>query len=139
MALNDIPLFGMLKHKMGWLSARQEVLAKNVAHADLPGYQAVDLKRPDFASFLASEDRSGPSGGQAMQMTQGKHMASVRAGADQNFRTEKTDAWQVTPDGRSVSLEQEMMKVSETVGEYRIAAGLYSKSVNLVRMAIGRT
>ena len=39
MALGDIPLFGMIKDRMHWLTERQRVLSQNVANADTPGYR----------------------------------------------------------------------------------------------------
>ena len=44
MELGDIPLFAMLKSRLGYLSDRQRVIAENVANANTPGYQARDLK-----------------------------------------------------------------------------------------------
>ena len=38
MDLGDIPLFAMLKSRLGYLSDRQRVIAENVANADTPGY-----------------------------------------------------------------------------------------------------
>ncbi len=133
MALEEMPLMGMIKEKMSWLTARQEVLAQNVANADTPGYRAKDLKRPDFRAMMEAENVS-----LAMRHTSSAHMAST-TGEGTPHRTERSGSWEVVPDGNSVVLEQEMMRVTETAGEYRLAANLYSKSVNLVRMAIGRS
>ena len=38
----------MLRERMSWLNARQDVLSQNVANADTPGYTARDLKPLDF-------------------------------------------------------------------------------------------
>ena len=53
MGVDDIPLFGMLRGRLGWLSERQRVVAENVANADTPGYRARDLSAPaDFSQAL---------------------------------------------------------------------------------------
>ena len=39
-------------------SARQDVIAENVAHADTPGYRARDIA--DFASILGSDPAFAP-------------------------------------------------------------------------------
>ena len=58
MGVDDIPLFGMLRGRLGWLSERQRVVAENVANADTPGYRARDLSAPaDFSQ--ASSQLSG--------------------------------------------------------------------------------
>src|SRR5215472_4161173 len=54
MNLPDVPLLAMLREKMSWLSARQNVLSQNVANADVAGYEARDLKPLDFEQILQS-------------------------------------------------------------------------------------
>ncbi len=49
MPITDIPILAMLRERMQWQQARQQVLAENVANADTPDYQAKDLVAPDFA------------------------------------------------------------------------------------------
>ena len=38
MDFSKIPLFQGLVHKMGWLAQRQQVLARNIANANTPGF-----------------------------------------------------------------------------------------------------
>src|ERR1044072_2825096 len=54
MELNGVPLFSLLSGRMSWLSARQSVLAENVANADTPNYIARDLKPMDFQDLVAN-------------------------------------------------------------------------------------
>ncbi|MGF1455568.1 MAG: hypothetical protein ACFB6R_09350 [Alphaproteobacteria bacterium] len=130
MAFEGVPLMGMIKRKMEWLGARQQVLARNVAHADTPGYRAQDLKRPDFQRLMAGESEALP-----MRRSAADHMASAPSAG--RFAPERVGAWETVPDGNSVTVEEQMLKVTETVGEYRLATNIYSKSVNLLRTAIG--
>ena len=44
MALDDIPLFSMLKGRLSYLNQRQQVISQNVANSDTPGYTPNDLK-----------------------------------------------------------------------------------------------
>ena len=48
MLFGNIPLVGMLKQRMDWHQQRQSVLAENIANADTPGFQARDMRQPDF-------------------------------------------------------------------------------------------
>ncbi len=130
MAFEGVPLMGMIKRKMEWLGARQEVLAQNVAHADTPGYRTRDLERPDFRTVMAGENDA-----LAMRRSSGRHIQAAPVSVA--LRNEKVAGWETVPDGNSVSVEEQMMKVTETVGEYRLATNIYSKSVNLLRTAIG--
>ena len=66
MGPDDIPLFAMLKSRMGYLSQRQKVIAQNVANADTPGYRPSDLKPYSFQASLMNQAsgavyRGGPS------------------------------------------------------------------------------
>ena len=54
MAISDIPILSMLRTRMQWNQARQQVLAENVANADTPNYQAKDLAPPDFRRELTT-------------------------------------------------------------------------------------
>lgn len=70
MGVADIPLLGQIKGRLGWLDARQRVIAENVANADTPGFVGRDLKQPtDFAAAM----RSG--GGLQMVRTNAAHIA----------------------------------------------------------------
>ena len=52
MPISDIPILAMLRERMQWHEARQQVLAENVANADTPNYQAKDLAPPTFEGAL---------------------------------------------------------------------------------------
>ena len=45
----------------------------------------------------------------------------------------------MTPSGNAVVLEEQLMKVAETVMDHQITANLYAKHVNMIRMVLGRT
>ena len=83
MGPDDIPLFGMLKSRLGYLSDRQKLIAQNVANADTPGYQPRDLKAYSFQASLMNQSagagapyRGGrvvPPGGVQMMATSASH------------------------------------------------------------------
>jgi flagellar basal-body rod protein FlgB len=43
-----------------------------------------------------------------------------------------------SPDGNTVSLEEQMVHAAETRGRFELAATLYAKHLSLLRTAIGR-
>ena len=52
MNLAEIPLFAMLRGRLGYLNERQKVIAQNVANADTPRYVANDLKAFSFQAHV---------------------------------------------------------------------------------------
>ncbi len=54
------------------------------------------------------------------------------------FRTESKGNFEVAPTGNSVNLEDEMMKVAANQMEYQAATALYSRSLNLLKTALGK-
>ena len=140
MAIGDLPIFDMMKQRLHWLTARQQVLAQNVANSDTPGYAAQDLKELDFGALVK---RNGAM--LAPVATQGGHIGSPVAGA--GFRAAQATGGQVmrkpdfetSPSGNSVVLEEQMIKVAETQMDYQTVTGLYSKSLGLIRIALGRS
>jgi flagellar basal-body rod protein FlgB len=135
MNLPSIPLFDLLRQRMSWLSAREDVISQNVANADTPGYAAHDLKPVDFASMmrnLTTPQQFSPT----LMLTNPRHIA-VPAAANSSFQDVASPDTFANPTGNTVSLEGEMMKVADTQAQYQAAANLYSKAVNLLRTAIG--
>ena len=126
MDIQQIPLFSLLSNRMSWLSARQSVLAENVSNADTPNYVARDLRPLDFAGILRdSEFALKPAA------TSPNHI-SPRTG----FSPEEAQGEGGTPNGK-VSIEQEMIKLSDTQVHYQTATNLYQKAVGMFRTALG--
>ena len=132
MNLNKLPIFALVTQRMAWLAKRQEILAENIANADPPGYRPRDLTARSFRALLQTRL---PSLG--VRLTQQGHIAPNRsAGA---FRAEfARGTVETAPSGNAVILEEQMMKVSETQGAYRLATNLYRKHVSMIKAAIGR-
>jgi flagellar basal-body rod protein FlgB len=131
MNLPDVPLLSMLRERMTWLNQRQDLLSQNVANADTPGYVARDLKPLDFEQALS---QSGS--GAAMMTTNSRHIALSPAHAGK-FDDQETPDQASNPNGNAVSLEMEMIKVSDTQAQFQAAANLYAKAMTLMKTAIG--
>ena len=142
MAIGDLPIFELMKQRMQWLTARQQVLAQNVANADTPGYTARDLKDLDFGAMV---ERSGPM--LHAVATQAGHIGSPVTGSGHGLRTGQSTGGEVikkpdfetSPTGNSVVLEDQMIKVAQTQMDYQTVTGLYSKSLGLIKIALGRS
>lgn len=135
MALSDLSFIGFLKNKMQWHQSRQRVLAENVANADTPGYRAVDLKPMRFEKHL-----SGPStAAVATSQTHAAHFSGALPAERPGFSTAQSDGWEITPEGNAVVLEEQMIKVSGNQFDYQLASTLYSRSLGLLKTALGRS
>jgi flagellar basal-body rod protein FlgB len=131
MDLQSIPFFNVLRTKMGWLEARQQTIAENIANANTPGYKARDLKALDFARVLAGE-----STGPGMAVTDPRHLKGAAGLADGRFTAVAGKDRETTPDGNSVTLEDEMMRLGETQMSHQAATGLYRKAIEMLRIAV---
>jgi|SRR5579884_2788277 flagellar basal-body rod protein FlgB len=129
MPISDLPILSMLRTRMEWHQERQRVLAENVANADTPNYRARDLAPPNFEEAL-----SGPSA-LALARTEPGHIAG--AVADSHFASDRHLKYEVRPGGNAVNHEDEMMKVASNQMDFDAAADLYSRSLALIKVAVG--
>jgi flagellar basal-body rod protein FlgB len=138
MAITDIPILSMLRTRLQWAQARQRVLAENVANADTPNYRARDLTPPKFeAPVAATAGTAAPLTTVSLARTEDGHIAGIGQG-DSPFRSERSDGYEVRPTGNAVNLEQEMMKVAANQMDYQAVAALYSRSLGLLKTALGK-
>ena len=134
MAINDLPALSALKTRMEWHQQRQRVLAENIANSDTPNFRPRDLVQPKF-------DKSGvAAGGQLGTLpilrTSAGHLGP--SGGGESFAPDRSGAYQTRPAGNAVNLEDEMLKVSANQMDYAAATTLYSRSLNLLKTAIGK-
>ena len=107
MAISNIPILSMLRTSMLWHQERQRLLAENVANSDTPNFQPKDLAPPKFDQNTASFHALG------LARTDRHHLVGASgAGEGNSFQTDRTGGFKVRPDGNSVSLEDQMMKVA---------------------------
>ncbi len=127
--LDGIPLFAMLKAKLGYDNDRQKVIAQNVANADTPGYAPRDL-----AGFSFEQAMRAGAGGVSPVRTQAMHLAG-RARPAGAFKAGAAPDTEARLDGNQVVLEEQMMKMQDARGDYETAITLYTQSLGLLRTA----
>ena len=133
MSINDLPVLSALRSKMQWHQERQRVLSENVSNSDTPNFKPRDLVEPKFDSTAAS---AGSTGSLAMMRTATGHMAP--SGGGQSFAQDRKAGFETRPAGNSVNLEDEMLKISANQMDYAAVTSLYSKSLHLLKTAIGK-
>jgi flagellar basal-body rod protein FlgB len=101
-------LAGQLEHYMDLLSARQKLVASNIANADTPGYHTEDI---DFQT----EFRNAISGAPNVMDVAGLPMKN---------------------DGNNVSLDRESRLLAENALRFNVAANLLRVQISSLRSAI---
>ena len=131
MSANDLPLIAGLKTRMHWHQTRQKLLAENVANADTPGFRPRDLRAPVFTP--AGHVAGGAIG---VDRTDARHLASTSARPGEDPRN--AARFETTASGNGVNLEDEMLKVAQNQSDYQLAASLYQKSLQMLKVAVGK-
>jgi len=128
MDLGRLDLFRIAEQRMGWLDRRQEVLARNVANADTPGFAARDLA--PFQEVMARATAA------PLARTSDRHILPV--GQGQHAARPERLARERTHDGNAVNIEDQMARIAVTETQHELTVGLYRKYMGLFRIALGR-
>ena len=129
MPISNIPLFAMLRTRMHWHQERQNLLANNVANADMPNFRPRDLVPPRMDQMTAT-------GSVNMMRTSGGHITGL-SGDNSQFQM-NASGYEARPSGNSVDLEDEMIKVAANQMDFQAATTLYTRSLNLLKTALGK-
>ena len=131
MDYSNITLFKMMKAKMGYHAERQDVLARNVANIDTPGYKPKDLKDLDFARLASIESRR-----LRVRATNASHITDTKK-EQMDFKSEKArETYETNPVDNAVVMEEQMMMVAQNQMEYQKVTNLYGKMTSMFKTAI---
>ncbi len=134
MDINAIPLFSMLKSRLAYVNAREQLISQNVANADTAGFTPQDLQGFDVKKALGGA--SGPETGFVRTVTTDPgHLTPKALQSDVQWKVVDSEDSSGTLNGNKVSLEDEMSKMSEARMDYEAAVGFYQKAMSLLQMA----
>jgi flagellar basal-body rod protein FlgB len=135
MTPDDIPLLSMLKSRFGYLNQAQRGIAINVANSDTPGFVPKTL---DAFSYSAPGKTIIPGGTLALApvQTNAAHMTGKAAASGQTWKAQDAPDSEARLDGNQVVLEEQMMKMNQTRGDYETAISFYQKSLSMIQMAL---
>ena len=103
------PIAGKLEHYMDLISARQKLVASNIANADTPGYKTKDI---DFQfEFLSLAQGASP------------HVVEAPGLKTRN-------------DGNNVSIDREARLLAENAMRFALASNLLRAEIRALRSAI---
>lgn len=126
----DLDILEMSRGLGTYALARQGLIAQNIANADTPGYRARDL------DSFASHYESGESNFRP-KMTRLGHFDENPI--DREFLVVGSpNGHSLEPNGNNVELEEQMIRSIELREQHQLALGVFQKSLDLVRTAIGR-
>ncbi len=103
-------------------SARQKVLASNVANAETPGYKSKDVK---FSNFLGKE--------MELKATNSKHIKSKNSGSSGEVVARENPSW---GDGNNVELNAEVGKMQENALTHNAAIKIINSKIGMYKSAI---
>jgi flagellar basal-body rod protein FlgB len=103
------PIAGQLERYMDLLSARQKLVASNIANVDTPGFHTGDI---DFQSELLNASGFSPA-------------------------VVEVSGLPVKNDGNNVSLDREARLLAENALRFQVASSLLRSQIQQVRSAIG--
>jgi len=133
MDINAIPLFSMLKSRLGYINAREQLISQNVANADTPGYTPQDLQPFDVSKAM---EGNGPQTGVINpQVTEPGHMQPPNLQSQIQWKVVDTQDSDASLSGNKVTLEDEMSKMTDARMNYEEAIGFYQKAMSLIQMA----
>lgn len=139
MNFTKMPLFALMTQRMDWLAKRQEVLAQNVANADTPGYKPKEVRKQEFEKILRQQPGSPKIAPvRNLTVTDANHIQHRTRVADPAVYEPKVAKEDIKASGNAVILEDQLMQVGKTSMDYQMTTRLYRRTVNMIRIAIGR-
>lgn len=125
---NSLDLFQTAGAMARHAGARQAVVARNIANADTPDFQA--------QSIAAFKDVYAGSATTAMRATRAGHIGGQIGQPATDLR--QTVVGEPSPNGNSVSLEDEMLRAVEVSREHNRALTIYRHAMTVLRTSLGR-
>lgn len=125
----DLTILQMASGLAQQSGARLSLVSQNIANADTPGYRARDL--PAFAEVWAN------GSGVHLTATRPGHMGAP-AGSLAGRPDESAAMGAMSPNGNDVSIEDQMMTAAAIRQDHDLALGVWSKSLDMLRSAIGK-
>lgn len=128
MPISEMPILSMLRTRMHWHQERQRVLAENVSNADTPAFKPRDLTAPAFDRPAATQV--------SLAQTNAGHQSGLSGSS--RFAEGRQVGYETRPTGNAVHLEDEMLKVAGNQMDYQAVTSLYTRSLGLMKTALGK-
>ncbi len=135
-----LPIFDGIARRMHHLADRQRVVAQNIANSETPGYKAREVAEPSFAALLATQ--GGATGVMRIarpRVTLTAGMTALGARPPQGGGAViDRDVAETKPDGNSVTIEEQLLKMGQIQADFAAMTNLYRKQHGLLKAALGK-
>ena len=125
--MDKLSFFNLASQRLAWLTESQRVVSENVANADTPGFKA--RKTASFQDLLSATQPA------SLQTTNLNHIKGFGANGRVSVEVDEA-AWSESLNGNTVVLEQQTIRANEIAENYQLAASLYRKGHDLIRLAV---
>lgn len=115
-------LFRLAEQRLAWVDRRQQVLARNVANANTPGYQTQDVSK--FSGIVHD----------ALSATSPLHLR----GTDSPARATAVKPAERGIAGNGVSVEAQLGMIADTSTAQELTLNIYHSYQGMFRLALGR-
>lgn len=117
--LSNVKLLNVMSAMAKHAAGRHAVIADNIANSDTPNYEAKDLQ--PFADVFHQAEKTG---------LRPQDIAAKTVVMDTGNAA--------SPNGNTVSLEQQMMLSTQNKADHDMALAVYKKTMDMMKMAIGK-
>lgn len=128
----NLDIFKMSSAMAVHAGRKQAVSAENVANSDTPEYKARDVT-PFAETYMSNISRAGI---QSLKASRDLHLHGTVEGGFGDPVIDKNGI--MSPNGNSVSLENEMLKSLSAKRQHDRALAIYKSSLNVLRSTLGR-
>ncbi len=135
------PLVAAIVRAMHQATTRQSVIASNIANSETPHFKAHDVQALDFSDLLGRQI-AGTQRIAHIARPQVASSAAMTAMGASSLRGRHvvvdSDTGETKPDGNTVSLEEQVLKMGEVRADFSTLTNLYRKQMALLNTALGR-
>lgn len=124
---NSLELFQTASALARHAGARQAVVARNIANADTPGFQA--------QSIGAFKDVYHANGHSDMRATRAGHITASEQGT---LISQSSASGSPSPNGNTVSIEDELLNSVDVSRDHNRALAIYRHTMTVLRTSLGR-
>lgn len=117
---NPISMLALTSSMARHAATRHALISQNIANADTPGYKARDVA--DFAQVMKAQMQTG----------------GLESGLNPMAIIERSAPGASSPNGNSVSLEDELMRGAKAQQDHQMAVSIYRTTLGLMKTAVGK-
>jgi flagellar basal-body rod protein FlgB len=133
------PLIDGLGQAMRHLAERQRVISQNIANSETPGFKAREVAVPSFAGLVAAQGAAGTPHVTPPRVELTGSMAALGARTPRSGHIiVDSDTSETKPDGNSVVLEDQLLKMGSIQADFSTMTNIYRKQMGLLKTATGR-